>query len=202
MQLMKTLPFLFIFILIFSACEDTSTGSENNQDQESKTALSPERSQELTYNDLVQKFLGSTEMGEDERFRFLMVDKRKSLLHFFSVQKKDQDYALGADYQTCTQIGNTRQSNFDLDCQDLYDDEYSRLDQSLRSILESPRHDEKNEGQQEFYFQHFSMSKSVIYGTDEDIFGLELYLAFLRLTQADESLIKTYEEKKNAIVGM
>ena len=124
---MKSLPFLLILILIFSACDDTSTGSENNQDNEPKSALTPENNQQLSYNNLLQKLLGSTEMKENERFRFLMVDDKRSLLHFFSVQKKDQEYTLGAEYQTCSQIGNSRQSSFDLNCRDLYDDEYSRL---------------------------------------------------------------------------
>lgn len=186
-------------MICLSACENT--GEQGSSTADSPPPLHVPESQEPTYNNLLKKLSGGTDMQARERLRFLMVDNKRGLLHFFSIQKKDQDYTLGAEYRVCIQIGSLRQSAYEQSCKDLYRDEYSNLDQLLRSILESPRHDQKDEGDQEFYFQHFSMEDAVIYGTDQDVFALELYLAMLRYTKASEELIKEYEDKKNALVG-
>ncbi len=194
----KTILFLVILIGL-AACENTGEQASDTADRDPSLQVPEE--QGLSYNNLLKKLSGGINMQSGERLRFLMLDKKKELLHFFSIQKKDQDYTLGAEYQVCTQIGSLRQRVYEETCKDLYQDEYSNLDQLLRSILESPRHDQKDEGIQEFYFQHFSMEDAVIYGTEGDIFALELYLAMLRQTQASEELIKEYEDKKNALVG-
>jgi hypothetical protein len=191
---------LFLCLLLWlAACENTAGEGERGADTAPSLQVPP--SQELSYNNLLKKLSGSTDMQANERLRFLMVDKKRELLHFFSIQKKDQEYTLGAEYQVCTQVGSLRQIAYDESCKDLYQDEYSNLDQLLRSILENPRHDQKDEGEQEFYFQHFSMKDAVVYGTDQDVFALELYLAMLRYTQASEELIREYVDKKNALVG-
>lgn len=196
---MKKALLFFCLMLWLVACENSPQQERNSG---SDPFLEPPQNQELTFNNLIKNLSGEIDMQEGERLRFLMVDKKRELLHFFSIQKKDQEYTLGAEYQICQKIGGTRQSNFDNNCKDLYQDEYSNLDQLLRSILENPRHDQKDEGQQEFYFQHFSMADAVIYGTDQDIFALELFLAMLRSTQASEDLIQEYLDKKNDLVGM
>jgi hypothetical protein len=191
---------LFLCLLLWlAACENTA--GEGERGAYTAPSLQVPQSQELSYNNLLKKLSGGTNMLPNERLRFLMVDKNRELLHFFSIQKKDQEYTLGAEYQVCTQVGNLRQSAYDESCKDLYQDEYSNLDQLLRSILENPRHDQKDVGGQEFYFQHFAMEDAVIYGTDQDIFALELYLAMLRYTKASEELISEYEDKKNALLG-
>lgn len=199
---MKSFSIIIGLLLILTGCNMPESENGGEETLPPKTSIQAADSQQLSYNNLVKKLAGTTAMDTTERFRFLMVDKKKSLLHFFSIQKKKQEYTLGAEFQTCIQVGTPRQSAYDESCRDLYQDEYSNLDQLLRSILENPRHDSSDTGEQEFYFQHFSMDDSVIYGTDQDIFALELYLAFLRLTQADEELIKTYEEKKSRLISM
>ncbi len=189
-------------ILIFTACETPTTDDKKTEREQPSAQLQPTEGQQSSYNNLMQKLSESMDFASGERLRFLMIDEKKSLLHFFSIRKKDQQYTLGAEYEICIQVGNIRQGAYDKNCRDLFQDEYANFDQLLRSILSDPRHDQKEEGEPAFYFQHFSMTDSVIFGTGEDIFALELYLAFLRLTEADEALVRVYEERKNRLLSM
>ncbi len=199
---MKILVCSFAVFLFFTACDTSPSSSNHSSEEMPASSLQTTKGQQDSYTNLMQKLSAGIDFASDERMRFLMIDKKRSLLHFFSIHKKDQQYFLGAEFEACTQVGNISQLNYEKNCKDLFQDEYTNFDKLLRSILETPRHDKTESGEMEFYFQHFSMTDSVIFGTEEDIFALELYLAFLRLTKADDGLIRRYEEKKNRLISM